>query len=114
LRPAGSEHSYTLHCEEPINYAKNRYGPGLGFLGQGHGYASGGMPEVGRPYWTGENGPELQMALGPTRVFSHEESKAMARTAPLQHVEHQHINTGADLELVLRQIEFRERAGHLG
>jgi len=96
-----------------INYAKNRYGPGLGYLGQGHGYASGGMPEVGRPYWTGENGPELQMALGPTRVFSHEDSKAMTRNG-VTIAGDLHVHGDTDVDLLAHKLDFMSRAGHFG
>ncbi len=79
-----------------------------------HAFATGGMPEIGRPYWTGENGPELQMALGPTRVFSHESSKAMARTGPLIHNDEMHIHNDVDLDLLLQKAAFLERTGHFG
>ncbi len=33
------------------------------------------------------------------------------RSGPVQHVEHQHIESGLDLEVVLRESEFRQRSG---
>jgi SLT domain-containing protein len=44
-----------------INYARHRYGPTLGALGSGHGYAAGtGSDGAAAGWaWVGENGPEL-------------------------------------------------------
>lgn len=38
-----------------LNYAQNRYGSGLSFLGQGHGYANGGLIQNDGMYRVGEN-----------------------------------------------------------
>jgi len=75
-----------------------------------HAFASGGMPQVGRPYWTGENGPELQVALGPTRVFSHEESKAMTRDG-VTIAGDLHVHGDTDIDLLAKRIDFLQRAG---
>ncbi len=75
-----------------------------------HAFASGGMPQVGRPYWTGENGPELQVALGPTRVFSHEDSKAMTRGG-VTIAGDLHVHGDTDLDLLAQRIDFLQRAG---
>lgn len=48
-----------------LNYAKHRYGPSLSFLGQGHGYANGGV--ASRPSIFGEAGPEMAIPLSVTR-----------------------------------------------
>jgi len=97
-----------------LHYAEGRYGPDLSFLGQGHGYALGGMPPVGVPYWTGEKGPELRVDSVPGRILSHADSmKAISgRNAPLVGIVHIHDNVG--LELLLQQAQFRESAGHFG
>jgi len=97
-----------------LHYAEGRYGPDLSFLGQGHGYALGGMPPVGVPYWTGEKGPELRVDSVPGRILSHADSmKALGgRNAPLVGTVHIHDNVG--LELLLQQAQFRESAGHFG
>lgn len=44
-----------------LNYAKHRYGPSLYFLGQGHGYANGGIAT--EPSIFGEDGPEMAIPL---------------------------------------------------
>ena len=44
-----------------LNYAKHRYGPSLYFLGQGHGYANGGI--ANEPSIFGEDGPEMAIPL---------------------------------------------------
>ena len=44
-----------------LNYAKHRYGPSLYFLGQGHGYANGGIADS--PSIFGEAGPEMAIPL---------------------------------------------------
>lgn len=48
-----------------LNYAKHRYGPSLSFLGQGHGYANGGIATT--PSVFGEAGPEMAIPLSVTR-----------------------------------------------
>ncbi|KAF0373149.1 tape measure protein [Pediococcus acidilactici] len=48
-----------------LNYAKHRYGPSLSFLGQGHGYANGGIANT--PSIFGEAGPEMAIPLSVTR-----------------------------------------------
>ncbi|WP_132981300.1 tape measure protein [Pediococcus pentosaceus] len=48
-----------------LNYAKHRYGSGLSFLGNGHGYANGGIANV--PSIFGEAGPEMAIPLSMTR-----------------------------------------------
>lgn len=44
-----------------LNYAKHRYGPSLSFLGNGHGYANGGI--ANEPSIFGEDGPEMAIPL---------------------------------------------------
>lgn len=44
-----------------LNYAKHRYGPSLSFLGNGHGYANGGIAT--EPSIFGEAGPEMAVPL---------------------------------------------------
>ncbi|MCJ1993805.1 tape measure protein [Lactococcus piscium] len=47
-----------------LNYAKNRYGSGLSFLGQGHGYENGGLITKHGLYEVGEgNKPEMIIPL---------------------------------------------------
>ncbi|XID85763.1 tape measure protein [Pediococcus pentosaceus] len=48
-----------------LNYAKHRYGSGLSFLGNGHGYANGGIANA--PSIFGEAGPEMAIPLSMTR-----------------------------------------------
>lgn len=48
-----------------LNYAKHRYGRGLSFLGNGHGYANGGIATT--PSIFGEAGPEMAIPLSMTR-----------------------------------------------
>ncbi|MEB3377436.1 tape measure protein [Pediococcus pentosaceus] len=48
-----------------LNYAKHRYGSGLSFLGNGHGYANGGIAT--NPSIFGEAGPEMAIPLSMTR-----------------------------------------------
>lgn len=48
-----------------LNYAKHRYGSGLSFLGNGHGYANGGIANT--PSIFGEAGPEMAIPLSMTR-----------------------------------------------
>ncbi|WP_432091834.1 phage tail tape measure protein [Streptomyces sp. NRRL F-5630] len=64
-----------------LNYAKHRYGPSLSFLGQGHGYATGGRPRAGEVAWVGERGPELVKFRGGEEVYDHRTSLAMAAGA---------------------------------
>ncbi|MGY0290885.1 tape measure protein, partial [Limosilactobacillus fermentum] len=44
-----------------LNYARHRYGDGLSFLGQGHGYANGGIAT--QPSIFGEAGAEMAIPL---------------------------------------------------
>ena len=37
-----------------------------------------------------------------------------ARTGPVMNVENQHVHSGVDMDLVLRQAAFHERQGHFG
>ncbi|WEA57317.1 tape measure protein [Pediococcus pentosaceus] len=48
-----------------LNYAKHRYGSGLSSLGNGHGYANGGIANT--PSIFGEAGPEMAIPLSMTR-----------------------------------------------
>lgn len=48
-----------------LNYAKHRYGSRLSFLGNGHGYANGGIANT--PSVFGEAGPEMAIPLSMTR-----------------------------------------------
>lgn len=50
---------------------------GTGFKG----YAAGGTPPVGQPFWVGEHGPELMFASRPSYVMNAAESSALARGA---------------------------------
>jgi len=97
-----------------LHYAEGAYGPDLSFLGQGHGYALGGMPPIGVPYKVGENGAETRIDFRPGRILSHADSmKAISgRSGPLVHVEN--VSSGVDLSLWAQQAAFLESAGHFG
>ncbi|WP_328314137.1 hypothetical protein OG432_30350 [Streptomyces sp. NBC_00442] len=57
-----------------LNYAKHRYGPGLSFLGQGHGYDSGGYLQPGMNLaYNGTGRPEP--------VFTTQQANALTRMA---------------------------------
>lgn len=49
-----------------LNYAKHNYGPNLSALGNGHGYANGGITD--KPAIFGEKGPEMAIPLVPTKA----------------------------------------------
>lgn len=68
-----------------LNYAKHRYGSGLGFLGNGHGYENGGIISRHGLYEIAEhNKPEMVIPLDVTkRSRAHELiQEAVARTIP--------------------------------
>lgn len=71
----------------------------LGGLGGFLGFASGGTPPVGRPFWVGERGPELMMIDRPSRVYSNEDSKRMVAGA------------STSVALSVGKIEIGDRAG---
>lgn len=48
-----------------LNYAKKTYGSSLSYLGQGHGYANGGIATV--PSIFGEDGPEIAIPLSQSK-----------------------------------------------
>lgn len=52
-----------------LRYAKARYGPGLSFLGQGHGYDTGGVA-AGSGWWF--KGPQKERVLSPRQTVAFE------------------------------------------
>lgn len=53
-----------------LNYAKHRYGSGLSFLGNGHGYANGGWGKPGEISFFNEVPGEPEIAINPQRQSS--------------------------------------------
>ncbi|KRN13468.1 phage tape measure protein [Fructilactobacillus fructivorans] len=62
-----------------LNYAKSRYGSGLGALGNGHGYANGGHVNKDELSVVGERGPELFKPDTGGTVIDHESSKSLVK-----------------------------------
>lgn len=60
-----------------LNYAKHRYGSGLSFLGNGHGYAKGGKIPKGQLSVVGEKGWELFQPNTSGTVIPHEASEKL-------------------------------------
>ncbi|WP_354630862.1 tape measure protein [Levilactobacillus brevis] len=60
-----------------LNYAKHRYGSGLSFLGNGHGYAKGGKIPKGQLSVVGEKGWELFQPNTSGTVIPHEASERL-------------------------------------
>ena len=60
-----------------LNYAKHRYGSGLSFLGNGHGYAKGGKIPKGQLSVVGEKGWELFQPNTSGTVIPHETSERL-------------------------------------
>lgn len=60
-----------------LNYAKHRYGSGLSFLGNGHGYAKGGKIPKGQLSVVGEKGWELFQPNTAGTVIPHEASERL-------------------------------------
>ncbi|GAC1610347.1 MAG: hypothetical protein NVS3B26_16610 [Mycobacteriales bacterium] len=86
-----------------LNYASHRYGPNLNGLGEGHGY---------------EKGTSYVPVTGPAilhegeAILTKADNEIRRRAAPL--VGTMHVHDAVGLELVLRQAQFRETAGHFG
>jgi hypothetical protein len=94
-----------------VNYALANYGPGM--------LAAGGRHGPGGAYVGYESGTSYVPRTGPALLHEGEavltrQQNADRRSAPLIHVEHQHIEDAVGLDAVLRQAEFRERQGHFG
>lgn len=77
--------------------------PGGQFFAGLDGFAAGGFPPVGEPFWVGEAGAEL-MALTPRpRVFSHQESQAMASASA--QTSRQVAQALAEIKGILRELK---------
>ncbi|WP_190012394.1 lytic transglycosylase domain-containing protein, partial [Streptomyces candidus] len=61
-----------------MRYALSAYGGLSKAYGRPGGYAEGGTPQPGEWAWVGERGPELIKFGGPSQVYSHRESMALA------------------------------------
>lgn len=93
-----------------LNYAKNRYGYNLSFLGQGHGYANGGI--ASSPSVFGEAGPEMAIPLDSLKSSRGYEllGKTMAIFASRDHLNDQPAGNAAGIgEKLDRVVELLER-----
>lgn len=100
-----------------LNYAKHRYGSGLSFLGNGHGYANGGIATT--PSIFGEAGPEMAIPLSMTRSdranqLLGETIVHMAKNNPDRITDHDaaHGSNGSD-ELIAKLDKLTKLAGNM-
>lgn len=97
-----------------LNYAKHRYGSGLSFLGNGHGYANGGIATT--PSIFGEAGPEMAIPLSMTRSdranqLLGETIVHMAKNNPDRIIDHD-TEHGSD-ELIAKLDKLTKLAGNM-
>lgn len=97
-----------------LNYAKHRYGRGLSFLGNGHGYANGGIATT--PSIFGEAGPEMAIPLSMTRSdranqLLGETIVHMAKNNPDRIIDHD-TEHGSD-ELIAKLDKLTKLAGNM-
>lgn len=72
-------------------------GGGGGMLGwMAGGYAAGGRPPVGQPYWVGEKGPELRIDDRPGTIIPASESARMAAGSTIRQENHFHLSGQID------------------
>ncbi|WP_331448017.1 transglycosylase SLT domain-containing protein [Streptomyces xanthochromogenes] len=88
-----------------LNYAKHRYGPGLSFLGQGHGYDSGGYLQPGMNLaYNGTGRPEP--------VFTTQQANALTQLAVGAPAGGGGLQAGDSLTLVVDGQEFHGYVDH--
>ena len=97
-----------------LNYAKHRYGSRLSFLGNGHGYANGGIATT--PSIFGEAGPEMAIPLSMTRSdranqLLGETIVHMAKNNPDRIIDHD-TEHGSD-ELIAKLDKLTKLAGNM-
>lgn len=114
-----------------INYARHRYGPGMGYIGQGHGYADGGKvaplatrrvshyAQGGRARpglaVVGEYGPELVQMRGSERVTTHEQvGRVGGGDINLYGIKYDHApEVARELTYEMRRLDMAGRYGGL-
>lgn len=93
-----------------LNYAKHRYGPSLSFLGNGHGYATGGHIMGQELAWIGDNPEHEEFVINPYAPSARPLLKqAMDRTQSVQPVSQTDIsNSDSDNQIGERIVELLE------
>lgn len=71
------------------------------------GFASGGTPPIGTPFWVGERGPELMMTTTPSYVMNHNDSMRMANKSSSSPDVKLYLNANVDISASLRKEQKR-------